>query len=52
MDEYTKFSFPFVHLLLLQRSLVVKLAVADLARSLGHIRFHPGIVQEATRLQC
>jgi hypothetical protein len=28
----------------LQRSLVVKLGLADVARSLGHIRFHPGIV--------
>jgi hypothetical protein len=34
------------HLLLLQRSL--ELALADLALSLGHIRFHPGIVQQAT----
>jgi hypothetical protein len=38
----------FAHLLLLQSSLVVKLEVglADPAYSLGHIRFHPGIVQQ------
>jgi hypothetical protein len=40
--------FLLAHLLILQRSLVVKLALADLARSLGHIRFPPGIVQQAT----
>jgi hypothetical protein len=35
------------HILLLQRSLVVKLGVSR-SRSLGHIHFHPGIVQQAT----
>jgi hypothetical protein len=44
MNRQNSLLFPLAHFLLFQMSLV-----ADLARSLGHIRFHPVTVQEATK---